>query len=101
MFPVRENVDIKHHFNEIQEKVESLKSLTGPVFDISRIHSFDVINSNLADFKNLVGPVYSVDHHHCFSDIERNLADLITLIIQFMTLTENMSSPTLKEDWPI
>merc|ERR1719260_33280 len=79
-YPVREGVDYAHKFNEVQQKVVSLRYLTGPFFDIeSRGHNFRQNPYNVTDLKNLNYPVYEIDREHKYAEIHKNLIEIKNL----------------------
>ena len=57
--PVYQNDDYKHHFSQIEEHLESLKSLTAPVYNREGGKSlFNAILARVESLKPLQGPVY-------------------------------------------
>ena len=51
------DIDSKHNFNVVMEKVKSLKDLSGPVMDIEkREHAYREVKKSLDSVKNLNGP---------------------------------------------
>jgi hypothetical protein len=46
-------VDHDHHFAQIQQKLDSLKSLAGPVYDVESGHHFNEIADRIDALKNL------------------------------------------------
>ena len=46
-YPIRESVEVNHNFNEIADKVNALKDLTGPCYNIDREHKFGEFEINV------------------------------------------------------
>lgn len=75
-YPVRENVDYQHHFNEIEKRVESIKDLMGPVYSVEHQNVFQSILQQVQDLKTLNYPVYDIQRDHRFAEIQKNLYDI-------------------------
>ena len=66
------NVEGKNHYLEIIKHVESLKSLQGPVYDLGPLeHKYtgDVLEPAAVPSKQLHGPKYAIESEHHFSEI--------------------------------
>jgi hypothetical protein len=73
----------RHHaFQNINKKLDDLKNLSYPVYDINREHKFNEIQKNLTELKCLRGPVYDVNHINQFNEemIKRFLQQSIVYI---------------------
>ena len=71
--PVYNIEETKHHFNELNKAVESVKTLAGPVYDVDSSHKFQEMEHIVADLKMLQGPVYSIENAHSFAEIEKSV----------------------------
>ena len=55
--------DYKHHFAAIQEHVDTLKTLKGPIYDTeSKNHYLEIIK-HVESMKDLKGPIYTFGGH--------------------------------------
>ncbi len=61
----------RHHFNELQKSVDTIKSLTGPVYACDHKNTFQEIGKHAEKLQYLMGPVYQhgVDHSNHFQQI--------------------------------
>merc|ERR1719222_48080 len=69
-----------HAFQDIERSVAELKNLNYPVYDINREHRFNEIQKNLYDLKQMNGPVFDIEHHHAYQEFNKNIADLKALV---------------------
>merc|ERR1712061_359322 len=60
--PIYDPLGVKHHFCEIEKHIESLKNLQGPVYDgnIERTHKYHERDHIKPDLKELNGPLYDM-----------------------------------------
>ena len=56
--PIYQNDDYKHHYQAIQEHIEVLRTLKGPVYDVERKTHFNGIIEHVESIKSLQGPIY-------------------------------------------
>ena len=57
--PIYINDDYKHHYSAIQEHLETLKTLKGPVYDVESKNHYKAIMDHVESLKALQGPIYS------------------------------------------
>ena len=72
------DVDRNHMFNEIDQRIEGLKSLQGPTYSgIQREHNyFASLERNLAYLRELANPLYEIAREHNFIDLGQKLGTL-------------------------
>ena len=58
MGPIYQNDDTRHHFQAIQEHIETLKELKGPIYDVERKTHFNGIIEHVESIKSFQGPIY-------------------------------------------
>lgn len=56
--PIYINDDTRHQFSQIEEHLESLKSLTAPIYNVESRSLFQDIQEHVESLKSLQGPVY-------------------------------------------
>ena len=56
--------------------------LVGPVYEIERKHKFSQIGEKLTDLKTLFGPCYDVLHNNKFNEIETHVQELKNLQVR-------------------
>ena len=52
-------MNTKHHFNAIEQHMEEIKNLHGPVYDVERKNHFNSIIKHVEELKDLKAPIYS------------------------------------------
>ena len=60
MGPIYMNDDYKHHYSAIQEHVETLKTLQGPVYQIEGKNHYLEIIKHVEKMKDLKSPIYEL-----------------------------------------
>ena len=74
------NMDaVKHQFNEITQRMETIKNITYPCVQDDHKHHFNEIQKSLDTVKNLVGPVYETEHKTLFAEVEKKAESLKNL----------------------
>lgn len=70
--PIYMNDDYKHHFAQIEQHLETLKSLKGPVYDVDSKNHFNEITKHAETLKSLQGPIYLDEsvHHYQVDTLE-------------------------------
>ena len=56
--PIYINDDYKHHFSQLEQHLDSVKSLKGPVYDVESKNHFLEIMKHAETLKSLQGPIY-------------------------------------------
>ena len=59
--PIYMTDDYKHHYSAIQEHVESLKSLKGPIYQTEGKNLYNEIIKHVEKMKDLKGPIYELE----------------------------------------
>ena len=74
----------RNHYQEIIKHVESLKSLQGPIYDFGGLgHKFEggqILQPAAVDTKTLQGPKYIIDNEHEFNEIIQKVDQLRDLV---------------------
>ena len=74
------DVEINHHFQGLDEHVEELKQLVGPIWDIpDRKHHFEALEKSVDQAKKLFGPIFQIDNNHHFQQIIEHAEKLTKL----------------------
>ena len=74
------HIDNKHCYEDKPHKTDLGLRLMGPVMQIEREHHFTQIEQHMEDLKTLKGPIYDpvgVKHHFC--EIEKHIESLKNL----------------------
>ena len=77
--PVYNTDAVKHQFNEITQRMETIKNITYPCVQDDHKHHFNEIQKSLDTVKNLVGPVYETEHKTLFAEVEKKAESLKNL----------------------
>ena len=58
------HIDNEHHFSEISNKVDQLKELVGPVYDVGETgHHFGELKKHVESLRTLLGPIFMDERH--------------------------------------
>ena len=78
-YPIREGVDPYHLYGQLEAQVIEMKTLTGPVYQVERAHRFSQVEKKISELKTLFGPCYDVLHQNRFQAIESHVENLKNL----------------------
>ena len=75
-YPIREGVDPHHLYGQLEAQVNEMKTLTGPIYEVERTHKFNQVEKKISELKTLFGPCYDVLHQNRFQEIESHVEKL-------------------------
>ena len=74
------NIDSKHNYSVVMDKVKNLRDLSGPVMNIEqRDHAYREVKQSLDSIKNLTGPFYAVDNAHNYNEVQDRVSGQVNL----------------------